>query len=52
MFSKHLFMRAALDQAQLALEAGEIPVGCVLVNDGKILTSGYNKTNETRNGTK
>ncbi|MCW5205942.1 nucleoside deaminase [Desulfobulbus sp. F5] len=33
-------MRAALAEAQLALEAGEFPVGCVLALDGKILAQG------------
>lgn len=47
------FMRAALDQAELALTNGEVPVGCVFVSDeDEIVTEGYNLTNETRNGTK
>lgn len=48
------FMRAALEQAELALIGGEVPVGCVFVNEdlGTIVTSGHNATNETRNGTR
>ena len=46
------FMRLALGQAELALQAEEIPVGCVIVLDNKVIATGYNKTNITRNGTK
>lgn len=38
------FMRKALEQAKLAYEAGEIPVGAVLVSDGKIITKAHNQT--------
>jgi tRNA(adenine34) deaminase len=34
------FMQAALVEAALALEAGEFPVGCVLVQDGEIVARG------------
>lgn len=37
------FMRAALDQAELARAAGEVPVGAVLVIDGEIVGRGYNQ---------
>ena len=37
------FMRAALDQARLALAAGEVPIGAVVVLDGRIVGSGYNQ---------
>lgn len=53
--SKHaVFMQAALEQAELALNGGEIPVGCVFVNEetGVIVSSGHNRTNDSRNGTK
>ncbi len=36
-------MRCALEQAQLAREAGEVPVGAIVVMDGKIVGRGYNK---------
>ena len=36
-------MRAALDQARLALEAGEVPIGAVVVVDGRVIASGYNQ---------
>lgn len=37
-----VFMRAALDQAALAKEAGEVPVGAVVVLDGRVIASGFN----------
>lgn len=35
-------MRAALDLAQQAQAAGEVPVGAVVVKDGEIVGCGYN----------
>ena len=48
------FMREALNQAEIALKENEIPVGCVIVkcSTQQIIAKGYNKTNESRNGTK
>ncbi len=40
------FMRQALDQAWLALEAREFPVGCVLVRENKIIQSGRRHNSE------
>jgi tRNA(adenine34) deaminase len=37
------FMRAALDLARLAAQAGEVPVGAVVVKDGLIVGRGYNQ---------
>jgi tRNA(adenine34) deaminase len=36
------FMAAALRQAEKALARGDIPVGCVIVQDGKIIARGHN----------
>ena len=36
------FMQLALDQARLAALAGEVPVGAVVVKDGKVLATGRN----------
>jgi tRNA(adenine34) deaminase len=41
--SRESFMEAALDQARLALAAGEVPVGAVLVMDGQIVARGFNQ---------
>jgi tRNA(adenine34) deaminase len=37
------FMREALDLARRAAEAGEVPVGAVIVRDGAIVGRGYNQ---------
>ena len=37
------FMRAALDEARRALEAGEVPVGAIVVLDGQIIGCGFNQ---------
>ena len=39
------FMRAALKQAQKAYEKNEVPIGCVIVHEGKIIARGYNRRN-------
>lgn len=41
--SNHMhFMQMALEQAQLAFDAGEVPVGAVVVSDGVVIGKGYN----------
>jgi cytosine/creatinine deaminase len=37
------FMKAAIDEAKLGLAEGGIPIGSVLVKDGKIIGRGHNK---------
>jgi creatinine deaminase len=37
------FMKAAIDEAKKGLEEGGIPIGSVLVKDGKIIGRGHNK---------
>ncbi|KAL6644985.1 hypothetical protein ACP70R_016593 [Stipagrostis hirtigluma subsp. patula] len=46
------FMELALEQAKFALDNLEVPVGCVIVEDGKVISSGSNRTNATRNATR
>lgn len=36
-------MRAALEQAQLAWQAGEVPVGAVVVQAGQVVGRGFNR---------
>jgi len=43
LFDKSM-MKVAIEQAYLALEVGEVPVGAVLVYDQKIISKSYNKT--------
>lgn len=37
------FMKFAIKEAIKALKNEEVPVGCVIVKDGKIISKGYNK---------
>jgi len=37
------YMRLALDCARQAFAEGEIPVGCVIVRNGTVIASGYNR---------
>ncbi|WP_114638302.1 tRNA adenosine(34) deaminase TadA [Polynucleobacter necessarius] len=37
------FMQQAIEQAQLAALAGEVPVGAVLVKDGQVIAKAFNK---------
>jgi len=38
-----MFMEKALSEAELALKSGEIPVGAVIVKDGKIISFAHNE---------
>jgi tRNA(adenine34) deaminase len=37
------FMRAALEQARLAIDAGEVPIGAVVVSEGEIVARAFNQ---------
>lgn len=39
------FMKEAVKQAQKAAKIGEVPIGCVIVKEGKIIGRGYNRRN-------
>lgn len=39
------FMREAVRQARKAGKLGDVPIGCVIVKDGKIISRGYNRRN-------
>ncbi|MDO8735037.1 MAG: tRNA adenosine(34) deaminase TadA [Elusimicrobiota bacterium] len=38
------FIKQALKEAKKAAKSGEVPVGCVIVKDGKIISRAYNLT--------
>lgn len=42
-------MRAALKEAKKAYALGEVPIGCVLVADDKIIARGYNRRKTEKN---
>lgn len=41
-------MKKAIEQAKLAYENGDVPIGCVIVKDDEILSQGYNQRNKTQ----
>lgn len=43
------YMNAALKLARKALALGEVPIGCVIVYQGKIIGRGYNRRNTDKN---
>ena len=43
------FMRAAIAQARKAEALDEVPIGCVIVYQGKIIARGYNRRNTDLN---
>lgn len=43
------FMREAIRQAKKAYELQEVPIGCVIVYEGKIIARGYNRRNTDKN---
>lgn len=47
--SDRQYMEIALEEARLASEEGEIPVGAVLVKDGKVLARTHNRREATGN---
>ena len=43
-----MYMRQALEQAEEARKAGEVPVGCVIVRGGEVIARGRNRREERR----
>ena len=43
------YMKEALKQAKKAYLLGEVPIGCVIVYNGKIIGRGYNRRNTDKN---
>ncbi len=46
------FMRAAIKEAEKAWRIDEVPIGCVIVQNGHIIARGYNRRNTDKNVTK
>ena len=42
------FMKEAIRQARKEEAIGDVPIGCVIVSDGKIIARGYNKRNKNK----
>lgn len=45
------YMQLALQQAQLALDIDEVPIGAVIVHNDTVIASAYNTRNSTRDAT-
>lgn len=45
------YMKKALNQAAKAFEKGDVPVGAVIVKEGKVIATAYNKKEETKDAT-
>ena len=48
MEDKIKFMKEALKRAKKGLAQGEVPVGAVIVHEGKVVSSGYNRRTKTQ----
>ena len=46
-----VYMKEALRQARKAYALMEVPIGCVIVYEGKIIARGYNRRNTDKNTT-
>jgi len=43
------YMKEALAEAQKAFDAGEVPIGAVMVRNGEVIARGYNLRNTAKN---
>lgn len=43
------YMEEAIKQAKKAYKIGEVPIGCIIVNNNKIIARAYNKRNLKKN---
>ena len=49
MTEQEKYMKEAIRQAQKARVLEEVPIGCVIVSDGKIIARGYKRRNTDKN---
>ena len=49
MTEQEKYMKEAIRQAKKARVLEEVPIGCVIVSDGKIIARGYNRRNTDKN---
>jgi len=44
LYTDEYFMKKAIDQAEFAIETGEVPVGAIIVCNNQIVAKAYNQT--------
>lgn len=49
MNDREKYMKEALRQARKAYKLGDVPIGCVIVYEGKVIARGYNRRNADKN---
>ncbi len=49
MENSEFYMNEALKEAQKAFDIDEVPIGCVIVHDEKIIATGFNMRNTNKN---
>ena len=49
MTTEEKYMKQAIHQAKKAYALDEVPIGCVIVYEGKIIARGYNRRNTDKN---
>ncbi|AQT69039.1 tRNA-specific adenosine deaminase [Anaerohalosphaera lusitana] len=45
------YMRKAIDQAYIAEENGDVPIGCVIVHEGRVIAKAYNEREQLNDPT-
>jgi len=45
------FMQEAVEQAKVAQENGDVPIGCVIVKNGQVIAKGYNQREQLQDPT-
>ena len=48
MYRDDYFLKEAVKQAKKALSIGDVPIGCVIVFEDKIIARGYNRRNKDK----
>ncbi len=49
--TKEKFMQLALRQAKISFDCDEVPIGAVVVKNGKVISSAHNTRNKSKNAT-
>jgi len=50
-FTHEYWMKLALREAEKAFDLGEVPIGCVIVRENKVIAKGHNLTEQMKDAT-